>query len=215
MAFSNNLRPDRMPGLITGNPLNGLCEKVCIQTKKVFDACVKQETLTGQTVTLTNITPQGLVEPYTFVSAKSTSSNGLITNMTIDKLTDRSGCARIRCDVIIPVEVVFVDANGTEGKGNGTITVNKDVVLHIAQPSVMPYEIEAVVNLVSPEGVYSGSNAFSITSCTTVIMKVVMDVELLVPSYGYCFIPPCQEFKEEVCDSFFDLPLFPSDMTCR
>ena len=215
MSFSNNLRPDRMPGIINGNPLNGLCEKVCIQTKKVFDACVKQETLTDLAVTLTNITPESLVEPFTFVSAKSTSSRGLITNMTIDKLADRSGCARIRCDVIIPIEVVFVDANGVEGKGNGTVTINKDVVLHIAQPSVMPYEIEAVVNLISPEGVYAGNNVFNITSCSTVIMKVVMEVELLIPSYGYCFIPPCQEFREEVCDSFFDLPLFPADVNVR
>ena len=46
MSFSNNVRPDRMPGPIVGNAANGLCEKVCIEVKKVFDACIKQETLT-------------------------------------------------------------------------------------------------------------------------------------------------------------------------
>lgn len=28
-----------MSGTITGNPLNGLTEKVCIQAEKIFDAC--------------------------------------------------------------------------------------------------------------------------------------------------------------------------------
>ena len=40
MSFCNSNNADRCPGNISGNPLNGLCEKVCIQVKKVFDACI-------------------------------------------------------------------------------------------------------------------------------------------------------------------------------
>ena len=42
MSFFSNFQSDRSPGQINGNPLNGLCEKVCIQANKVFDACIKQ-----------------------------------------------------------------------------------------------------------------------------------------------------------------------------
>ena len=31
---------DKSPGTISGNPLTGMCEKVCIQAQKIFDACV-------------------------------------------------------------------------------------------------------------------------------------------------------------------------------
>lgn len=41
------------------------------------------------------------------------------------------------------------------------------------------------------------------------ILKIVMEVELLVPSYGYCAIPPCQNYSQEVCAGFFELPIYP------
>ena len=42
MSFYSGNRQGCNPGPIAGNPLNGLCEKACIQTRKVFDACMKQ-----------------------------------------------------------------------------------------------------------------------------------------------------------------------------
>ena len=31
----------------------------------------------------------------------------------------------------------------------------------------------------------------------------------MVPTYGFCEIPPAEEYAESVCDEFFSLPLFP------
>ena len=39
MSFFSGVRTDYIPGPIVNNPLKGLCEKVCIQVKKVFAAC--------------------------------------------------------------------------------------------------------------------------------------------------------------------------------
>ena len=36
MSFFSNCPADRCPGRLSGNPLNGLCDKVCVQAKKVF-----------------------------------------------------------------------------------------------------------------------------------------------------------------------------------
>jgi hypothetical protein len=83
--------------------------------------------------------------------------------------------------------------------------------LFVPEPSVIPYEVEAVVSLISTEGVYSDINTFTVTCCITTILKVVMEVQLLVPSYGYCNIPPCQEYSQEICAGFFELPLFPNN----
>jgi hypothetical protein len=46
------------------------------------------------------------------------------------------------------------------------------------------------------------------------VLKVLAKVEILVPSYGFCSIPPCEEFADSVCDEFFSLPLFPPATLC-
>lgn len=53
-----------------------------------------------------------------------------------------------------------------------------------------------------------------LSACVTCILKVSMQVELLVPSYGYCAIPPAQEYSHEVCTGFFELPLYPQGKAC-
>lgn len=211
MSFSNNVRPDRMPGPIAGNPLSGLSERVCIEVKRVFDACIKQETLAGEIITLTSTTPCKVVTPFTFISARSVSTKGEISNLVVLPIPDKPGCARVQFNLDIPLQVLFTDATGATAVGEAVLTLPKDIILHIPEASVIPYEIESVVNVVSTCGSYVADATFSVTLCAAIIIKVITDVELLVPSYGYCYIPPCQDFQAEVCEGFFDLPLFPSD----
>ena len=209
MSFFCNFQSDKCPGQINGNPLNGLCEKVCVQAKKVFDACMQQSQLNNIVLNVTNLTPANPTYPLTFISAKSTVSQGVISNLLRDPLNERPNCARVKADVTIPVSVAYVDAAGVEGIATSTITVNKDVILNIPSASIMPYYIDAVVSLVSTQGTYTGENQFTIDACVSIILKVVMDVELLIPSYGYASIPPCQEYTQEVCAGFFELPMYP------
>ncbi|MBE7090279.1 MAG: hypothetical protein E7362_05715 [Clostridiales bacterium] len=209
MSFFCNFQSDRCPGAINGNPINGLCEKVCVQVKKVFDACMQQVQLTDTVLTLTNFYPTTPTYPLTFVSAKSTTSEGVISNLLVDPIDERPHAARVKADVTIPVSVAYVDAAGVEGVATSSITINKDVILNIPSASIMPYSVEAVVSLVSTQGTYTAENQFTIDACVTVILKIVMDVELLIPSYGYTAIPPCQEYTQEVCAGFFELPMYP------
>lgn len=209
MSFFCNFQSDKCPGQISGNPLNGLCEKVCVQVKKVFDACMQQSQLTDIVLNITNLTPANPTYPLTFISAKSTVSQGTISNLLIEPLTERPNCARVKADVIIPVSVAYTDANGVEGVATSTVTVSKDVILNVPSASIMPYNVEAVVSLVSTLGDYTGDNEFTIDACVSIIIKIVMEVELLIPSYGYATIPPCQEYTQEVCAGFFELPIYP------
>lgn len=209
MSFFCNFQSDKCPGQITGNPLNGLCEKVCIEVKKVFDACMQQSQLNGIVLNLTGLTPPNPTYPLTFVSAKSTTSKGVISNLLVEPLTERENAARVKADITIPVSVAYTDANGVEGVATSSVTVTKDVILNIPAASIMPYNVEAVVSLVSTQGTYTGENQFTIDCCVSIILKIVMEVELLVPSYGYAQIPPCQEYTQEVCAGFFELPMYP------
>ncbi len=209
MSFFCNFQSDRCPGPINGNPLNGLCEKVCVEVKKVFDACMQQGQLTGLVLNITNLTPSNPTYPLTFVSAKSTTQVGTISNLLIEPLSERPNCARVKADIIVPVSVAYVDANGVEGVATSTITIPKDVILNIPSASIMPYSVESLVSLVSNIGTYTAVNQFTIDACASVILKIVMEVELLIPSYGYTPIPPCQDYNQEICAGFFELPMYP------
>ena len=209
MSFFCNFQSDRCPGQINGNPLNGLCEKVCVQVKKVFDACMQQTQLTNEVLNITNLTPANPTYPLTFISAKSLNSQGVISNLIIEPLPERAGSARVKADITIPVSVAYTDANGVEGAATSSITITKDVILNIPAASIMPYTVEAVVSLVSTQGSYTGLNQFTIDACVSLILKIVMEVELLIPAYGYAAIPPCQEYTQEVCAGFFELPMYP------
>lgn len=210
MSFFSNFNQDRCPCQISGNPLSGLCEKVCIEVNKVFDACIKQTQEDGLVLPLTNNNPQNPAFPLTFVSAKSSTTQGTITAVQVDRLNDKPNMARVQATISIPVEVLYTDANGVMGMAQSAVTVSQDVILFVPEPSVIPYQVEAVVSLISTEGTYTDTNTFVISCCITVILKIVMQVQLLVPSYGYCNIPPCQEYSQEICAGFFELPLFPN-----
>ncbi len=215
MSFFSNFQSDKCPGTISGNPLNGMCEKVCIQAQKIFDACIKQIQIENYSLTLTDNVPAEPTYPLTFISARSTSSTGSITNLNVERLHDKPGCARVQATVSIPVEVLYTDANGVEGVAQSTISVSEDVLLFVPAPSIMPYKVTSEVSAVCAEGRFNpDTNTFSVNACLTVILKVAIDVEILVPSYGYCAIPPAQDYSQEVCAGFFELPLYPQGKSC-
>lgn len=212
--YCGNYHQENCPGPVSGNPLSGICEKTCIQVKKVFDASIKQYTLEDETITLdaSAITPTTV-----FVSAKSSTSRGVITNPIVDSLDtcDCNNLSRVRADVTIPLTVNLTDTStGTDTSVATSMTIHEDIIMCLPEPSIIPYELEAVVSCVIPDGSIT-NNQLVADVCVTIILKVVIEVELLVPSYGYCPIPPAQDYGQEVCAGFFELPLFPKTPCCK
>ncbi|MEG1510242.1 MAG: hypothetical protein RR454_07335 [Clostridia bacterium] len=135
-----------------------------------------------------------------------------VSDLKVIPLAD-SDLSRVACNVVIPLEVVVEDAHGTKGIGVANLVIPKDVVLCVPTASILSYEIEAISSVVCPEGQLVTGTTFAVSACVTIVIRVVMDVQLLIPTYGYGFIPPCQEYTEEICDGIFDLPLYPT--TCK
>lgn len=219
-----NANSTHCPCSVTGNEvLNGLNERVCIQVQRVYDSCMYQTQLTDQRVTLISYglvpsanacdsTPETCTQPVmpiTFESCRSTTTEGVLRNLSVERLCDRPCFARVRGQVDLPIDILFTDANCREYIGRGMITVDRDVMLSIPDESIVPYNIEAMVSAICVSGTYLGNNIFSLEVCITVVLKVLAKVEMLIPSYGYCEAPPCEEFASAVCDEFFSLPLFP------
>ena len=209
MSFYSNFQSDKCPCQITGNPMNGLTEKVCIQAEKIFDAAIKQTQLENYSLTLTDLSPENPTYPLTFISARSTTAEATVTNLNVDRQADKH-CARVQATLTVPLEVLYTDANGVEGSATAVVSINQDVLLYVPAPSIMPFTVQAVVSAVVPEGTFNPeTQGFTVTVCLTVILKIAMSVEILVPTYGYCAIPPAQDYSQEICAGFFELPLYP------
>lgn len=209
MSFFSGNRSCCTPGPINGNAMNGICEKVCIHTEKVFDACLKQVQENDISVTATDFTPANPEQPLTFVSANCVANETTIENLIVDRFDDKPCFARVSGDVVIPITIAYIDENGVAGTATTNITINEDVVLYVPQPSIVPFRVVAFANCVTPDGEYEGDGVFRLSTCITIIIKVVADADILVPSYGYVQVPPCQEFTQDVCSGFFELPLYP------
>lgn len=231
------------PGAIAGNATDGLQEKVCIQVKRVYDSAMWQEQIDNAVVTITSyaqvntnccgcnacggpgggcdpcaetVTPNTPpMPPITFESCRSSTTEASIRNLSVERLCDRPCFARVRCTVDVPIDILFVDSRNIEYIGKGVVSVDRDVLLSIPDESIVPYTLEAMASAICVSGCFIGSNQFKMTVCVTIILKVLADVEILVPSYGFCSIPPAEEFADSVCEEFFSLPLFPAASACN
>ncbi len=214
-SYKNEGNP-RCPGRIGFDGLRKILEKVCIQVNKVYDSCLQQETLSDVRIVLTEVskTKTNFVPPLNFLGCKSTTVKGKLVGTKIERLPERPNFARVRTKVEIPIEVLFEDCEGRQGTGKAVITVPKDVILYVPDESVIPFQLDSVVNAVCVSGRFIPGETFrfDVDVCITIILKIVAKVELLVPAFGFCEIPPCEEFAENVCEEIFRLPLFPPQL---
>ena len=230
-----NANAECSPGVVNGNILTGLNQRVCIQVKNVYDSALSQEQLEDKKIVVTDIVPvlpgsdckstnaacrctcednrctcscrscgapitheeavenaensaRPLPQPcgqWTFESCRSSTTKGRISNLSIERMCDRPQFARVRCGV------------------------EKDVLLCIPDDSIIPFTLESLVSAICVSGSYIGDCTFQITLCVTIVLKVLAEVDIMVPTYGFCQVPPAEEFAENVCDEFFSLPLFP------
>lgn len=208
--YINNTNPNR-PGPLGNNPL-GVCEKVLIEATKVFDACVSQTTETGIILPVTSFNPANPTLPLTYISAQNQiGSSVTVTDIVIDRLEQTPNYANVSMTITIPLTVTYRDANGVIGTGTSSITVQKSTVLFVPQPSMTPVDIKATATFSSTIGSYTAENTFTVTGCLQIVIKVTALVDLLIPSYGYPVLPPCQACQNcNVCPGINDLPLYPT-----
>ncbi len=192
-------------GRIDGNPLNGLCERVCIQTKKVFDGCIVRFSNIRLEIPLTNFSVMGA--PYNFIRLRSTDEVS-VSNLVVSPLTD--GKNRISLTINTLVSVYYETANGVSGWASGNVVTERDVVLSAPSESLVPYSVEVTSFVRSSVGSFNADQAsVTVSACIVQIIRVVAPVEILVPTYGYCRYPECESYATRQCQAVFSLPVFP------
>ena len=191
---------------MSGNPLCGLNERACIETKRIFDGCIARYSNVEFTVALSGITA-GLTPPYTFVRMVRSGAT-VVSDLVVQPISGRR--SRVTFNAVVPVTVTFTDSAGAIGSGQGSVTVTRDVVLDIPQDSIVPYAIEATTSVESRIGSIGADNTtVTATGCLVQIVRVVATVDLLVPTYGYCEYPACEDYGDRECRGVFARPVFP------
>ena len=195
------------PGRIDGNATNGLQHRVAVCVERVLDSAMKQE----QRENVPLVVAGANHPPYKFIGAKSNGSQAAVTNLTISRLSERPAFARVKCTVIIPLQINYENSAGDKHEGTSEIKIDEDVIMYVPQASIFPYEIKAQASVSCPSGKFTGDTAnLTATACITIITKVTASTDLLIPSYGFCPSPRAIEFEKAECSDFFDLPLYPS-----
>ena len=117
----------------------------------------------------------------------------------------------MRANIVTPVAVAFTDANGLEGVAQGEVVNERDIVLSLPSASLSPYQIECSTAIEGSRGAFSLDNStVNAIGCIIQVVRATAVVEILVPSYGYCEYPDCEEYGGRVCRSLFSRPIFPS-----
>ncbi|MFA5449583.1 MAG: hypothetical protein WC292_04005 [Clostridia bacterium] len=196
---SRGVNPQREQALSRYNC--GTPERVCIQAKRVFDACISQFVQENETLTVSFP-----VQPLKFVGAQSTVPS-IVSNVLITP-EPGSTCSRVQFCVTVPIQVVATDSCGNSVVGSTSVTFTKDLLMKVPKEGVVPVGVECTANIAGVNGKIRGCKV-SLTLCVTLITKVVADVELLVHSLGYPALPECQEYTEDVCSGHFNTPIYP------
>jgi hypothetical protein len=209
MSFFSN-KQNIGPGAINGSPLAGLCDRVAISVERVLDCCMKQVVSDCVPLELRKFSRKP-TQPCTFVSASSPpEAETILSNLTIDRIAERTDFARVRCGCTVPVRVTLRDADKKTVTAESEVKHQLDVIMYIPPASVFPFEIKAEACCTCTGGCVENEHQCIASICTTLILKVTAKCDLLVPTYGFAPVPKAIDFKENHCSDFFELPLYPS-----
>ena len=182
------------------------CERVCVEVKRVFDACLQRKSVENAQLPVAFSCP-----PSRCSTVESVTNNGMaiISNLEITPLP-RSACSRVRYTLTIPIQVVLSNNAGKNIVGTTSFTLQQDILLKVpASTALVPVHVEVTANVVGLNNSLSDS-VLTTTLCVTIVTKVLARVILSIPTFGYPCIPPCQEFAEDLCEEIFNRPLYPS-----
>lgn len=192
-------------GKITGNPLRGLCERVCIRVKKITDGCISRLTnVAEENIRLTLNGSVAPTPPFTFVSAENL-VQPVMQNLSVS--TTENNRVRISYDAAFPITVTFIDSLDRTFTANGSVVVPRDVVLRTPSDG-REYSVEIGGKLLSRLGTVDENLFTTFTCCIAVITSITAFADILVPSYGECVYPDCNNYDDGACRAVFNTPPF-------
>lgn len=195
--MSNNIKI----GKITSNPLCGLCEIVCIDARTIYDGCIRRYSNVEFTLPIT--VNSSAVAPYSFVSVKS---NGvtMVSDLIVSAYDEQR--SRITFTSTIPVTVYYADANNVQYSALSQIIIDREVLLRVPTQDFTPYSVEVATNVLGRRGRIASTIEAVARVCVAQVVRIVVKRELLIPTYGDCVYPECEEVAN-ACQGLFSIPV--------
>jgi len=200
MAENNSIRAGR----ICGNPLTGLCERVVIEVRRVYDGSVTR--MRNKTLIVHVSIPEEIPAPYTFLSSESC---GETRFEHVRQTPVGGGRTHITGDLIIPCKVCYKDANGVIHSTCTEVTLHRDIFLNTPQNSLVPCEITNHCRLACDVGTFLSNETISMVVCVVILTKCIVLSDIVVPSYGRAVYPEITDGEDTLCNRLLDLEIFP------
>ncbi len=197
--MSNNISV----GKINGNPLCGLCEKVCVELKTITDGCRSVYDNEQVQVTLSNFSS----EPSYPLTFNSLFFNGLASLSGLVVEPTENAKSRIRYTATFTASVSLISSDGSLITANGELSFYQDVLLSIPTDPFSPYSVEVAGIVRSRVGSVITQNVANVRLCATIVTRITQLRELVIPTYGDCVYPRCREFTQ-ICGGVQDTPAF-------
>lgn len=210
-VLSNNDISPTVP--IPDDRLQDLNEAVCIITSKVFSSCKDKECLADVTSGVLTGTPPYIVTDIEFGKA-------IISNSVITFINDGKNLSEVQFNLTVPYTITYTASSVPQTITGNLKLGNKNIMMYIPQSAnnnAEDYKLIAETYTDVLDGVNLVNNTFVFTVGIYEIYKIAQDVQLYIPAFGYCpvppdaigFIPPPP--PQDKCDRFLNDPSFPED----
>lgn len=164
----------------------------CIMVDKVYDSCFQVESRSRDTTVTTGLTGEFVTGTFTVGQAIpcALTTGSPITCTVINKVTTTGNFATLT--LVVSVPVTLTNPNAPTETANRVFTFTKVVTL--CAPDGVAVDCSESTLLfcncvVSAVGVDTITVTCDFQVC--VVIKTVLTVQLLVPSYGFCVPAPC------------------------
>jgi len=206
--YSTKNITQKMPGEMQNPQIDGLCERIAIQTFRVLDSCVVQKTYPQETVCIHPL-PKEMEEPFIFISGCQVGTHAHVTNVRLDRIPNHCNFSRVRCDVIIPVQICYKDAKDKCCVSYSNIVCCVDVIMCVPEDGIIPISIKALASALLINGKYKEHGCFEVEACINCIIQLGTDAIVTVPAFGYTDIPMAVTFNDNACEKYFNKKLYP------
>lgn len=195
--------------------LDDVKESVCIMAKKVFAHCQQRICFPMVNIPVPAESGKVVLERIIFENGSIVTGTLVVTD-----LPDRPNFSRVQFALTIPFKAVLRLANGENITVNSVLPeILKDIVMyrpHTRDEFVFETVVETRSETLSTPNITADS--ITIAVGVFVVIKVIGEVQLLIPAFGYCPEPPeCEEYEEpeeeDICQIFLDFNQtpFPED----
>lgn len=181
-------------------------EIACIWTTKVYDACSQKECedfVFGQPPEADGLlTVECAIEP----GSEYLASANIVP-------IDEGPLGKVEVDVCAKLNITCLNGSSTYSFQED-VCFQKEVVLYAPDPINMEVLVEAIFESLACS--FNNSNQIVATIGAFIIVKTALQVQLLVPAYGFCPVPPECEELGDLCEQFFERPFppfFPPQLT--